>query len=447
MRVAACGKGLNASMVSRRYFLHASGFDPYEAASSYRRFAREAARFAATWSVTAQVSALQQDRPSDSRWGVITRGPGWQVETEFLLLDWSDIVRGAIKEPAAIKLFRGIVAFTDLVRTGTARRYFRANWRYGTFFLVPFLNLFLFAAVAITAGGLAGAAVAAALAGASLAAAGAGVAAAVFTAAAVFAALMRWPGERWRVGQAMADWIFVHDLLRGRRPDMDARIEDFAARIVACAREADVDEIVVAGHSLGAAIAVDALARAFECDPALGRRGPKLALLTIGAVIPKITLHPRGARLHAQVRRLADEPSLTWAEYQARDDFISFYRFDPIALAPTDDVRRPDGPFIGRVQIHRMLGEATWRRVRFNYMRLHYQFVMANELRAAYDYFMLMCGPAPFRRTVTAVDGPAGLYGADGSYAGSSGGDGSGPDVPHVDAPSVAPALPSAANG
>jgi hypothetical protein len=274
-----------------------------------------------------------------------------------------------------------------------------------------------------------------------------GAAVAAVAAAAVFAALMRWPGKRWRVGQAMADWIFVRDFLRGRRPDMSARIDDFAARIVACVRRADADEIVVAGHSLGAAIAVDALARAFERDPTLGRRGPKLALLTIGAVIPKITLHPRGAPLHAQVRRLADEPSLTWIEYQARDDAISFYRFDPVELAATDNVRRPDGPFIGRVHIRRMLTEATWRRVRFNYMRLHYQFVMANELRTAYDYFILMCGPAPFRRTVTVVDGPAGLYGADGSYAGGSGDDGSGPDVPHVDAPSVAPALPSAANG
>jgi hypothetical protein len=151
--------------------------------------------------------------------------------------------------------------------------------------------------------------------------------------------------------------------------------------------------------------------------------------------------------MHAQVRRLADEPSLTWVEYQARDDAISFYRFDPVELVPTDYVRRPDGPFIGRVHIHRMLTQATWRRVRFNHMRLHYQFVMANEVRTAYDYFMLMCGPAPFRRTVTAKDGPESLYGADGSYTGSPDDGGFVPDVPHVDAPSVAPALPSAANG
>jgi hypothetical protein len=77
-------------------------------------------------------------------------------------------------------------------------------------------------------------------------------------------------------------------------------------------------------------------------------------------------------------------------------------------------------PVIRRVQIHQMLSAPTLRRLRFRYMRLHYQFVMANELRAAYDYFMLMCGPAPFQRTVTEPNGPADLYGADGAYAESS---------------------------
>jgi hypothetical protein len=79
-----------------------------------------------------------------------------------------------------------------------------------------------------------------------------------------------------------------------------------------------------------------------------------------------------------------------------------------------------DGPIIRRVQIHEMLSAPTLRRLRFSYMRLHYQFVMANERRAAYDYFMLMCGPAPFRCTITQPDGPADLYGNDGAYAGST---------------------------
>jgi hypothetical protein len=428
-------------MVSKRCFLHASGFDPYDAPAQHRRFVREAARFAATWSVAARVSALQQTSAASSGWTVTTEAPGWQVVTEYGLLDWTDIVRRDVARPVAVHLWNGLVTFADLVLSGTAWRYFAANWRYGMFFLVPFLDMFLFAAAAALAGWYAGTSLAVAVSSAI-----AGVAAAVLVAAAVFHALMRWPGERWRIGQAMADWSFARGYMRGWRPDMNARIDAFAARIVACARS-DADEVVVCGHSLGAAVAVDALARAFERDPMLGRHGPQLALLTVGAVIPKITLHPRGARLREQVQRLAAEPSLTWAEYQARHDFISFYKFDPVKLVRITDSHVPEGLIIGRAQIARMVTEETWRRVRANYMRLHYQFVMANEKRTAYDWFMLMCGPAPFRRTVTVANGPDALYGADGSYIDGASADGSGPVVPRVDAPSVAPALPSAASG
>jgi hypothetical protein len=271
-------------MLARRCFLHAAGFDPHDAASQHRRFVREAARFATTWNVAAQVSALQRSG-SQSHWTITSFGPGWQVATEFQLLDWSDIVQREMKRRPVPRLFRGLLAFSDLVLSGTARRYFTANWRYGMFFLVPFLNVFLFAAVAILAARIAGSAVASAL----MSAVG-GIAASVVVTVLLFAALMRWPGERWRVSQAMADWAFARDYMLGRHSGVSERIDEFAAQIVACARRPDVDEIIIAGHSLGATIAVDALARAFDRDPALGRRGPKLGLLTIGATIPKLAL-------------------------------------------------------------------------------------------------------------------------------------------------------------
>ena len=422
-------------MVPKRYFLFASGFDPYDSAAQYRRFVREMARFAATWNVKAQVSATYRSGVPDGRWTVTAQAPGWQVVTVFELLDWSDIVRGELKRPSGRRLYEGLATFTEFLCSGTSWRYFTANWRYGMFFLVPFLNVFVFAALAIAAGCFAGAAISAAIASTLW-----GVAAAGGAAALVFAALMRWPGERWRVPEALADWIFAREYMLGRHPEMNARIEAFAARVVACARRADAQEIVIAGHSLGATVAVDVLARAFDRDPRLGRRGPRLSLLTIGATIPKLALHPRGAWLRANARRLAAEPSLTWAEYQARDDVISFHKFDPAKLARVPShgsgpqaaqgrQEEQDSPIIRRVQIHQMLSAPTLRRLRFSFMRLHYQFVMANEQRAAYDYFMLMCGPAPFRQTVTQPNGPADLYDADGMYVGGTLPDGSLPAV------------------
>jgi hypothetical protein len=427
-------------MVQKRHFFHVSGFDPYDITALHRRFVREAAVFAATWNVTIAVSPLHQRGAAspgattqaettkaettqspppdngDGHWTVTASAPGWQVRASYEQLDWSDIVRAELARPVLRRLWNGATTFVDIIATGTAWRYFAANWRYGAFFLVPFLDVLLFAAIAVAAGWVAVSATRPALGGL------AGGLAGVLVAGVAFALLLRWPGERWRVHQGLADWIFARDYMLGRRPDMTARIEAFAARLIACARRGDADEIVLAGHSLGATIAIDALACALMRDPDFSRHGPRICVLTIGATIPKLALHPKGERLRAQVNRVAAEQSLTWAEYQARDDIISFHKFDPVRLRRFKDVNEPDGPTIRRVQIHEMVKPETLARIRFNFMRLHYQFVMANERRTAYDYFMLMCGPAPFRQTVESPNGPADLYAADGALRCAEGG-------------------------
>ncbi len=60
-------------------------------------------------------------------------------------------------------------------------------------------------------------------------------------------------------------------------------MEVFAGYLVDAVRGSDADEVVIVGHSSGSFLAVDVLDRALARDPALGRRGPRVALLTIGA--------------------------------------------------------------------------------------------------------------------------------------------------------------------
>jgi hypothetical protein len=42
-----------------------------------------------------------------------------------------------------------------------------------------------------------------------------------------------------------------------------------------------------------------------------------------------------------------------------------------------------------------MLSRRFYWRIRFNFFRLHYQFIMASDRRAPYDYFMLVGSPLP----------------------------------------------------
>ena len=42
-----------------------------------------------------------------------------------------------------------------------------------------------------------------------------------------------------------------------------------------------------------------------------------------------------------------------------------------------------------------ILADEVYDRIRINLFWMHYQFIMANDRRAPYDYCMLLCGPVP----------------------------------------------------
>lgn len=396
-------------MVRRRRVYHVAGYDPIDAAAQYRRFTRQLDVFQRTWNVGATLSDLERsDEQSRAWWTVKARAANWEVEADHELLLWDDIVRGDFKRPLPMRLLDAARVYLDFIATGTMFRYIVANQRYAIFFLFPLSSLVLFAAA-----GWFGARLLTASVGLE------GIAAAVvglLAGVAVFVGLLQWPGRRWRVEQLLDDWICAHDYLHGRRPDIDARLDCFARTLIAQSRTAAVDEIVLVGHSLGAMLVLDILVRALARDPDLGRCCGALCVLTVGATIPKFALHPRAEAIRDKIARVAAEPSIAWAEYQSRDDTISFYKFDPVALRRIAGDRLDGKPVIRRVQIHDMLLPETFARCRRNVLRLHYRSVMANDRRAPYDYFMMVAGPVPFSAWTTSPAGLLDFIAADGSY-------------------------------
>jgi hypothetical protein len=151
----------------------------------------------------------------------------------------------------------------------------------------------------------------------------------------------------------------------------------------------------VVGHSGGGALAPAVITRALELDPEVGRRGPPIVLLTLGSIAPGAALHPRSEKLRAVFARLAVEPSITWIDSQSRKDVLNFWEFDPIGGLGIRLDRPPCNPILWRVRFRDMLSDVLYRRIRFDFFRLHYQFIMANDRRAPYDYFMLVAGPVP----------------------------------------------------
>src|SRR4029077_5239497 len=120
------------------------------------------------------------------------------------------------------------------------------------------------------------------------------------------------------VVQINSHWPYLLEYARGGPSCWDRCIEAGANRLVEIARANQADEIVVVGHSGGGVTAPAVVARALELDPDVGRRGPRIVLLTPGSLMPGIGVHRAATRVHRDIRRIAVESSIRWIDVQAR---------------------------------------------------------------------------------------------------------------------------------
>jgi hypothetical protein len=381
------------AVIRKRRVFHLPGYDPAPPAAVKQRFARELGRFEKTWSVQASVV----DGTDDTNWRVTTSGPNWQVDTHYRLVDWSDVIEAAAEKPMWLRIPQGLSAFVDFA-VNALPRYLRANWRYAGFFLYPFVMFAALATLAISIGRYAASASGYLLAG-------------IAVALAIFALLWQWPGRRLFLHLLFDDWIFSRDYVRHGDRAVEAKLDRTARELVDVARKSEADEIVVVGHSLGAALAIDLLDRALKLEPMLGRTGPRVALISVGSSILKIGLHAAAGSFRASAERVASAPGIFWGDYQAISDIMNFYKRDPLAAMglPARGV-----PLVRMVRIRHMLDPDIYRRIRYHPLRMHLQFVSGNNLRNAYDYFMLVCGPLSAERQARG-DGARSAIGTDGA--------------------------------
>ena len=104
-----------------------------------------------------------------------------------------------------------------------------------------------------------------------------------------------------------------------------------------------------------------------------------------------------------RLEALARHPGIKWTEFQALTDIINFYKCDPYARAGLSHQRGDAFPRQLQVRVREMLERDTYRRVKKNFFRVHYQFISANSRRYFYDFFMICCGTRP----IEAVRGDA----------------------------------------
>ena len=359
------------------------GYEPKSADAFFTRTNREYARFGETWQLETKINPPNiSDDGHIATVNLKTNDKDWQVNTEFNFLVWNKLVLKDFAKPLPVRLLRYLITFFDYILSGTAFSFMRTNWRFALYFLFPAIMIGLFVAGGLLAANLmlmlnfSGSLIAAPIIG-----------------AATFIGLLKWAGERWFALHLMDLWSFSRYYLRDKRADASARINIYAKAVVERANSGKFDEILLIGHSTGGALILDVAASALANDPVITGKDCEITILTVGSTALKIGLHPAAKKFRQKIQTLVDDQNINWVEYQSHTDFINFYKTDPVKEMKLVNNRSNEFPIVRTVRFREMLEPSTYKRVKNNFFRKHYQFIMGNTRPYHYDFFMICCAP------------------------------------------------------
>ena len=354
--------------IKNRAVFFIGGYDPKSPEAFYDRLDKEAGRYEILRNVEVDGGEIKT-RNTVTKRTFETRHDGSTVQTDFQFVSLDDIVLKDFDQTFLIRLRRYLNTFSDYMISGTGFAFINHAWRFSLYFFYPFIMLLV--------GTLASAAVASMIwnSGVSLAWLTAPV---IFLA--TFSAFIQMIAKKYFVLHLMDLWSFSRDFIYRSRADIDEKLQSVSAVVAHAANSGDYDEIVLVGHSTGGALILDVAYRAIH---QLNKRATSITVLTVGSTALKIGLHPKADWFRQQIQALNDDSRLHWVEYQCRTDLINFFNTHPSELMRVSNASKPN---IHAIRIKHMIGDKTYKRIKRNFFRVHYQFVFGNTKHYHYDF-------------------------------------------------------------
>ncbi|MEO0990974.1 MAG: hypothetical protein AAFX00_08505, partial [Pseudomonadota bacterium] len=232
--------------VRRRHVFYIPGYDPFPPRRYRELYRTEAAEQGRISGDTYRVEGM-----GGERWRVHAFSEGADVEAVVEVLIWSDLVRDSMQSGVLATYGQLVTTAWLYLRTGALWRLSRLRAGPVLAMLYPSVGLLVQLCFALLVGGAA--VVWLPFPVWATWAMGLGAAVALLE-------LCRRRDRRFFIYYLMHDYAHSASAGGAYPPDVEARLDAFAARIAA-ARATDVDEVLVVGHSSGAHMAVSALAR------------------------------------------------------------------------------------------------------------------------------------------------------------------------------------------
>ncbi|MEZ2127376.1 MULTISPECIES: hypothetical protein [unclassified Sinorhizobium] len=367
------------NQITKRVVLHFPGFEPLDAQAHRARYERSAKQSAAVWNYNISTGELAETSGVRS-FIVDAQGAGWRTQSSIHILDHDDLVRALRNKNFVLRLVHGYLNAARVALDGGMAGYFRHAWRFGLFFIFPFLlmavGLLISLSMAMLPYGL-------------------GLSAWHFlwsipVAIAFFALIFLPLAERLHTLHLFADWELAVAFARMDR----AHFNQWLERCTEAARAAfaeEAEEYVISSHSMGSNVAAHVIGMLMEREPKL-LNGKRVVFATLGGAILQCALLRPAAVLRSRVGLIARCKEIFWLDVHCLTDAIHFYKAPVVRLAGHADAPQANIVFI---RIRHMLASERYRKIKRDFLRVHRQYVLGPDLRAPFDFTLLTAGPLP----------------------------------------------------
>lgn len=405
-----------------RLVIFVGGFDPRGARHYHQMMRSESQKQAAVSDKGEYVignrdkwPSGREEKPIHSLWSIRQQDAGENTATEFLFFDWHDQVRANWPGGRAVVFRQALGTYAAIWRL---RQWLKPIHEQARFTLWALAYPIVYVALVFMLGAGLGMALGCVLASGVWAAA---VALSVW-------ALVCWGGFVLD-GHIHVSWLlrilnFAHLSSRQAFPVLEARMGALAAEVAQGVRENRWREVVVVGFSVGTVQAVKLVSvlkqqMAIDQDraaPSMLVSPPLVSLVTLGNCIPLFGLFPGAAALRRTLQELAQDKSVYWADISSPSDSVCFGMCDVVGLSLREDglletkAAKPALKTAPKIEqwgvnpqavcsprFHKLFNAASYRWLRRNKMRMHFQYLMAGEIAGAYDYFELLSSPGLMR--------------------------------------------------
>lgn len=367
------------TQVHKRVVLHFPGFEPLDAAAHRARYARSAAQSAAAWNYVATVGELQS-AGATSFFDVHGQGEAWTTESRIHIVDHNDFVATLSRRPLPTRLALGYVAALRVAVGGGMIGYFRHAWRFGLFFIFPFLFML--------AGLLLSLLIALAPHDAGLTAWSLIVS--VPLAVLFFLYIFLPQTERLHTLHLFSDWEMAVAMADLKGLDAVVWLDQCAAGVRQALAE-PADEYLISSHSMGSSVAAHVIGLLLEREPALFE-GKRVFFVTLGSAILQCALFRSATVLRSRVGLIAECPQLSWIDVHCLTDAIHFYKTKVVSLCGHSRARQADIIF---VRFKTMLSDVHYKKIRRDFLRVHRQYVLGPDLKSTFDFTLMTAGPLP----------------------------------------------------